>query len=155
MIHVRRIHVRRSSDEPTLFANGAFCEKVLREADGVLSVIRVIDRLIYIGAEKEMQPFTHQFIVCLTFKSGLINHKMNISLKPISPEGRPLAEMTFPVLFEGDDRGAGIIVQLNFTFETEGLYWFGVFVEDELVTRLPMRILYQQTVTSLPWTPRA
>lgn len=132
-----------------------FCEKVLREADGVLSIIRVIDRLIHTGAEKDMLPFTHQFIACLTFKSGHVNNKMTIWVKPISPEGHALPEMSFPVLFEGDDRGAGVVVQLNFTFESEGLYWFDVFIEDELVTRMSMRILYQQTVSSLPWAPQS
>jgi uncharacterized protein DUF6941 len=132
-----------------------FCEKVLREADGVLSVIRVIDRLVHTGAEKDMLPFTHQFIACLTFKSGQVNNKMTIRLKPISPDGRPLQEMSFPVLFEGDDRGASVVVQLNFTFELEGLYWFDVFVEHELVTRMSIRILYQQTATSLPWVPQS
>jgi uncharacterized protein DUF6941 len=132
-----------------------FCEKILREADGVLSVIRVIDRLVHFGSDKEMQPFTHQFFVCLTFKSGFMNSKMTIWIKPKSPEGRQLAEMSFPVLFEGYDRGAGVLVQLSFTFESEGLYWFDVFVEDELVTRMPMRVLYQQTVSSLPYAPQS
>ena len=132
-----------------------FCEKVLREGDGVLSVIRVIDRIFHNGPDKEMQPFTYQFVACLTFKSGFMNSKMTIWIKPKSPEGRELAEMSFPVLFEGNDRGAGVIVQLSFTFETEGLYWFDVFVEDELVTRMSMRVLYQQTVSSLPYGPQS
>ena len=132
-----------------------FCEKVLREQDGVLSLVRVIDRLFRSGLDREMQPFTHQFFAVVTFKSGFMKGKMRIRLSPKSPTGEQLPELEFPVLFESDDRGAGVVVVLNFTFQQEGLYWFDVYLEDELVTRMPMRVVYQQAGPGLPYAPPA
>lgn len=53
--------------------------------------------------------------------------------------------MTFPVLFEGDDdRGNALIAQMNFVANQEGLYWFDVHLNEELATRMPLRVAYQQ-----------
>lgn len=131
-----------------------FCEKVLREQDDVISVVRIIDRLLRSGSEREMQTFTHPITTVIVFKAGFIKGKMRIRLSPKSPSGEQLGEHEFPVLFESDDRGAGVILNINFTFQSEGLYWFDVFLEDELVTRMPLRIVYQQIAPGLPYAPQ-
>ena len=80
-----------------------FCEKVLREADGVLSVIRIVDRFTIPGSTAQMPPQVLQFTVAIVFKAGFMRGKQTISVKPISPTGSDLPGMDFPVLFEGDD----------------------------------------------------
>ena len=51
----------------------------------------------------------------------------------------------FPVNFEGDDdRGINIVANINFAVQEEGLYWFTVLLENQSVTRVPLRILYQR-----------
>ena len=122
-----------------------FCEKVLREADNVLSVIRIIDRFNVVGSTPEMQPTILQFTIVVAFKSGLLRGKQMLSLRPKSPDFEDLPQAVFPILFEGDDeRGNALIAGGNFVAQKEGLYWFDVYLNEELVTRMPLRVAYQQ-----------
>jgi len=129
-------------------AMAVFCEKVLREMDNVLTVVRVIDRFNVLGATPEMQPALLQFTVLISFKSGFLRGKQLLSVRPKSPDGDDLPQMTFPILFEGDaDRGNALVSPTQFLVDKEGLYWFDVHLNDELVTRMPLRVTYQQLAT--------
>lgn len=137
------------SEQPQLYraylALAIFCEKVLREADNVLSIIRVIDRFTVTGATPEMSPTTLNFILVISFKSGFLRGKQLLAVRPKSPNGQDMAQMAFPILFEGDDdRGNALIAQINFLVDQEGPYWFDVYLNEELVTRMPLRVIYQQ-----------
>jgi hypothetical protein len=128
-----------------------FCEKVLREADGVPSIIRMIDRFNVQGISEEMQPVGLTFTVYISFKSGFLRGKQKISLRPKSPKGEDLPSMDIPVLFEGDDdRGPAMAFPINWTVEEEGLFWWDLFLNDELVTRMPLRVNYQQVRMPTP-----
>lgn len=127
-----------------------FCEKVLREADGVLSLIRMIDRFNVFGETDEMPPTLLSFTVFISFKSGILRGKQKIAFRPKSPIGEDLPSMEIPVLFEGDDdRGPGMAIPLTWSVEKEGLYWWDLYLNDELVTRMPLRVAYQQVRTSI------
>lgn len=52
----------------------------------------------------------------------------------------------FPILLEGEDRGVNQILNLSFGVDEEGLYWFDVLVDGALMTRIPMRVLYQPLI---------
>lgn len=57
------------------YLSAAFlCEKVLTEADGVKSAIRIFDRTTHTIAgpapPTEMQPFDYEFMLFIRFKSG-------------------------------------------------------------------------------------
>ena len=54
-----------------------------------------------------------------------------------------MPEQEFPTLFEGRDRGVGIVAQIGFILDEEGLYWIDVFFREAIVTRIPMMVLYQ------------
>lgn len=122
-----------------------FCEKFLREADGVFSFIRVVDRFNLVGAAKEMGPQVLNITMVVVFKVGILRGKNTIRIRPISPTGNEMPAMEFPLLFEGDeDRGVGVLSEVKFPADEEGLYWFDVYLLDELITRMPLRVTYQQ-----------
>jgi len=122
-----------------------FCEKVLREADGVFSLIRIIDRFNVIGATPEMQPSILRFFIVVSFKSGFMRGRQTIYLRPKSPTGQDLPAMEFPVLFEGDDdRGTALAFDVNWAVNEEGLFWWDVYLNEEVVTRMPLRVAYQR-----------
>ncbi len=123
-----------------------FCEKVLREADGVMSVIRVIDRFTVHGTTPEMPPSVLPFTIVISFKSGFMRGKQVIAIRPKSPTGEDLPAMEFPVLFEGDDdRGVAMGFPVQWIPPEEGLYWWDVYLNQEMVTRMPLRVIYQRT----------
>lgn len=118
------------------------CERVLREGDGVLSLIRIVDRFIVSGPQKEMPPSLIRFTAAVAFKSGFFRGKYSAKLRPQSPSGKVLAEQEFPLLFEGEDRGAVFVCEVGLMVQEEGLYWIDVLLEEEVVTRIPLRVLY-------------
>ena len=127
-----------------------FCEKLLREADGVLSAIRIVDRFSVQGTTEDMPASTIAFTIVIVFKSGEFRGRAEIELKCTSPSGKPLPSTKFPVVFEGEgDRGTGVGVMIQFRAEEEGLFWFEVLLNavggnPEPVTRIPLRIIYQR-----------
>jgi hypothetical protein len=126
-----------------------FCERVLHERDGVLTAIRIIDRIMQTatGPEPpdEMPPVPLQLTALIAFKSGEARGSMNLALTPEDPSGRRLGTFTQGVLFEGEDRGVNLVMAVNFVAELAGLYWFDLALDHEPVTRIPLRVVYTTT----------
>ena len=53
------------------------------------------------------------------------------------------------VFFEGEDRGANLVMEIATRFQFEGLYWFDVMLSDEQMTRIPFRVIYQRAVSAM------
>lgn len=127
----------------------AFCERVLEEKDGVLSLIRVIDRIVHTAtgaaAPREMQPFEYQLILVLMLKTGQARGAYDLSVVRELPSGirEESQAPVFRVHFEAEgDRGYNLVLQIQQVFEQEGLYWFDVLLDGQLLTRLPLRVVY-------------
>lgn len=138
-------------------ATAVACEKVLTEQDGVLSVIRVIDRIFHQVAgpdvPDQMQPFTFNFILLVTLKSGEARGSHRVSVRPEAPSGEQQEPNSVPILLEGEERGVNLIFNMAIQFTMEGLYWFDVLFNEQLLTRVPLRVVYQPTRTTAPQPP--
>jgi len=140
-------------------ANGPYlnaallCEKVLQEKDGSISVIRMVDRFtVTVPAStspESLPPLPLNLTIFLAFKSGSAKGRNTAKLRIEQPSGIKLPEQLLPILFEGEDRGVNLILALNMVVDQEGVYWFEIFLEDELLTRIPLRILYQRVGQSI------
>ena len=94
----------------------ALCESVIREANGVLSLIRVVDRLTIaftLGSPSLMPGTQINLKAVIALKSDTARARMMIGLRPQKPSGVYLETVLFPVLFEGKDRGINIIKDLR------------------------------------------
>ena len=125
-----------------------FCERVLREADGVVTVVRVIDRLTHTEAKPdapaEMPPVTYEMklVIMLIPAKALGRHELKVERElPSGIREKPIA-MT--VQMEGGNKGANIVMDTKMTFPLEGLYWFNVYLDDVLLTKMPFQVLYQR-----------
>jgi len=123
------------------------CERVLEERDGVLSLVRLVDRLEVTvpgpaGAAGPAALAPVQLFAVVGFKSGQVRGRHQLRLTLERPDGlrRLLAEL--PLLFEGEDRGARAIVGLGFSLELEGLYWVDVQLDERWFMRMPLRVVY-------------
>jgi len=133
------------------------CERVLEEKDGVLSAIRIVDR---IGIQAQFAPgqpapampaIPVSLWVLISFKAGRARGSYSVRIEPRTPAGLKMPGPTVPVLLEGDDdRGVNLKLNLNFVAQEQGTYWFDVLFEDQLVTRMPLRVIYQPMTMSLP-----
>ncbi len=57
-----------------------------------------------------------------------------------------MSSNTMTVQLEGEGRGANIVAGLDIPYKMEGLYWFMVYFDGVLLTKLPLDIRYQRLV---------
>lgn len=140
------------ADLPLLKA-ALVCETVIQRADGILSLINIVDRRIVTAQGQdlppEMPPQEWEFYLVLMFVSGVYVGKASLAVAVQSPDGLRKPIHSSEHFFEGEDRGANFIVRMKFTFKTEGLYWFEVYMNDTPMTRVPVRILYNRVTQQL------
>lgn len=122
----------------------AICHTALIENTGQMSVIRVTDRIGIAGTTPEMQAQPVQLTVALLLKSGEMRGQYNVKIRVTSPQGQETSGQEIMFLFEGGDRGVQVILPVAMVATEAGTYWFDVLVEDDLLTRMPLTVLYQR-----------
>lgn len=130
--------------------NALVCEKVLREADGVQSFIRIVDR-VTVGAvgtdvPTEMPPQTLDLTLALSLKAGDARGRYALKVRPEMPSGEQMPSLEVHLQVEGGERGNNVNIGLNgIPFGQEGLWWFDILFGDHevLLTRVPLRLSYQ------------
>jgi len=128
-----------------------FCERVLQEQDGVVSAIRVIDRVVFATAPdgSRMQP-EHPVTLLITLKAGGARGRFSVGVSVEKPSGQAGARFEAPVFLEGEDRGVNIVVVMGFAPDQEGLYWHDVAFQGDRITRIPLRAIFQPAPTVGP-----
>lgn len=125
------------------------CDKVLEEKNGTLSVMRVIDRVEFQKAKdipeieklgiKPGIPLSG--LICV--KSGPMVGKAHVYLDEVRPSGTRKRLLTFEADLKGGDHGQNLIINMMLGIEEEGLHWFEVFIEDTLMTKIPLMIVHK------------
>lgn len=137
-----------SSESGPYLVAALICEKVLQEKDGSISIIRIVDRItlntLASQSPENLPPTQVNLTALIAFKAGNARGRSTVKWTIETPSGLKLPEQLLPVLFEGEDRGVNLIINLNMMLDQEGVYWFGVLLENQLLTKIPLRILYQR-----------
>lgn len=127
----------------------AACERVIEEKDGVLTLVRVVDRImvgaIGVDVPSEMPPQTIALTIVVSLRPGDAVGRYMVSVRPEAPSGEQLEAVDLPVTFEGGaDRGVNLVLNMQFTAQHEGLYWFDVLLDGSTqLSRIPLRVVYQ------------
>jgi hypothetical protein len=130
-----------------------FCEKVLEEGDGTLSLIRVIDRITQTAsgpdAPEQMPPFlTENLTLVIALKGGRARGRHAIKIRPETPTGMHLPTLEQGIQIQPGNAGVNLIMPLTLPVSEEGVIWFDIFLagpppqEDVLLTRAPLEIQY-------------
>ena len=131
-----------------------FCEQVLQEQTGVLSLIRIVDRMTttFAGpnAPEEMPPAQLNWTLVITLKSGDIRGSHAVKIVPQLPSGETLSPVTLSVHLEGDNKGQNLLSRMNMRLEMPGIYWFQIHFDDQLITKVPLEVIYSRIVTPGP-----
>lgn len=131
-----------------------FCERVLQEASGVLSLIRVVDRMTTNASgpapPEEMPSARLDWTLVITLKSGDARGSHPVRITPQLPSGETLRPITLSAHFEGDNKGQNLISQINMELKLPGIYWFHIHVDDQLMTKVPLEVIYSRVVTPGP-----
>ena len=135
----------------------AFCEQVIEDKSGVLSLIRIVDRMNITAqgptAPEDMPPATLNWFLALIMKSGDARGSHPIKIEPELPSGMRLNPIELSAHFEGGNRGVNLIARLNMKLEMPGIYWFRIYVGDQFLTQIPVEVIYSRIVTPQPPRP--
>lgn len=153
-----------------LVAGAFFCERVIQEQDGVLSIVRIVDTMYLhkVGklAAAPVQPPAGfppqgsqpglQLVVML--KSGDYEGEGVLSLRGLKPSGEPLTAQTsteLPIALKGGHYGANVVFTVGMPFEVGGIYWFELHFDGQLLTRMPLSVVVsaQTSETETPSEP--
>ena len=123
---------------------GLMCEKVLREVDGPVTPVRIVDRItipimgnIPDGAIIKM-PYALLFIV----RCGTFVGEKEIKIVAVTPSVKKFQISRAELAFDGHpEGGATIECQVAFQWEANGgLYWFEAHVDGVVIGRVPMKL---------------
>ena len=110
-----------------------FCERVLREADGVMSLIRIIDRLTHTeggpDAPEQMPPVDSTMSMVINLKAGEARGAVTVTIDEEAPSGIKRPVFSNRMLMEGADRGNNQVLNIHTKFTEEGLYWFAISID--------------------------
>ena len=128
-----------------------FCETVLEDKTGALSLIRIIDTVTHTAQgpnpPEDMPVMMYNLTLVVMLKSGDARGRWDLRVVPQLPNGATGESPQFTVHFEGEEKGCNAILKLSFPFEMEGLYWFKVYLDDEKLTAIPIRVKYNRIMT--------
>lgn len=126
---------------------GAICERILEEKDGVLSLIRIVDRFTITITGKEppdqlphvVKPLT----IIMGWVGGLGSHEAAFNI--ISPGGETQrSPQSWSFTLDAINRGHNIIVTLPVRIAKAGVYWIEFILNDQVKSRIPFQVLYER-----------
>lgn len=141
-------------DTGPFLKTAVFCDSVIEGKDGVLSIIRIVDRLTITAAgpqvPPDMPPTEHTLKLVLMLISGRAQGSAEVAVSVEQP-GEPEESLwRTDVFFQGEDQGANLIAHVPITLKSQGLYWFRIRLDGEHLTSLPFRVIYRRVVPGTP-----
>jgi hypothetical protein len=144
------------SEQPMLTGMGphlniaAICEGFSQDANGGITLFRIIDRFTVSGSTPVMPPTQVPFKLIVSFRAGeyLGPLDLNLTMESQSQIASPMPEVTVPMLFEAPaERSANMMGNITLNVTEPGLYWIIVKLAGEERSRIPVRIVYQRQPT--------
>jgi hypothetical protein len=124
-------------------SSATVCERVLRENDGVPTLVRLVDTF-YFDHEPALAAAGMkagcEFSIVVGLKSGPAKGKFSLSLSMRPPKGHTKQLAVWPIVLEGGTHGLNAVVNFGLPFEVEGTYWFDVLFEGERLTSIPVTL---------------
>jgi hypothetical protein len=145
----------RSQAKPRIFTSAFICEKILKEEGGLITAIRLVDAFEVKPVDLIREPNTlapQIEKVYLAFRVGLIvvfvceqRAEFTASVRIIKPTGQisEASQASIPFVIEDGVNGCTLNVDLNISGDVPGTYWFEIYVDRELATKLPLLVLHQ------------
>ena len=129
-----------------------FCENVLQETTGVISLIRSVDVVTHVergtNPPQEMPEFHYPLTLVISLKSGTARGRHNVKVVPRMPSQETLPPQDFSVNMEGEGKGVNLILKMDTPYKYEGLYWFDIIFDGNLITCIPLEVRYSRMAVS-------
>jgi hypothetical protein len=137
-----------TSDGPYLQA-ACLCDRVLQEQDGVVTPVRLVDRVTIprIPAGGIPPGAVSQLSLLIALKSGGVTGAHTVTIRHPPALQAPGEISPIPVVLQGAENGVNLIGLFQWIPRPtdEGLHWIDVLFDDRLLTRMPLRIVFQDS----------
>ncbi len=128
----------------------SFCELALQETDRVFSAIRMVDMMTLTVEAHEGKPtpteippvLVHSWFL-IKFASLNLSADYELLLSAISPSGKETEIIKHMIRFDPDGLGSNVRVELNIGVKEDGVFWFHVRLNGELITQVPLKVKYE------------
>jgi hypothetical protein len=125
-----------------------FCERVMEEKDKVLTAFRIMDSIIIVLPPNAPPDFPSEgnrlpvyFDGLVSLKTGKSPGEHSVRVDMISPSGkRSTNDKQIVTLSQEEHGGANLTIHHSVSLKQGGLFYFEVFIDDRLATRIPFRI---------------
>lgn len=140
-------------------AAAVFCENIVEDSSGMLSAIRILDT-INVAVPPHIDPPTKKnqlplsLNLLLSFRSGDSPRRQRLKVTIESPEGkRKDVGASRPVEYTKEPHAVtNVKVKVNLGVHSSGVFWFDVFLDGKLMTRVPLNVVISQIGTPQPTT---
>lgn len=144
---------RDSSGGPYILL-AVLCQQAQQDQYGALSIINVLEQLLVgsdaMDAPDKMPTFRFQANLAVSLASAGVAGRRTLSIVPNQPSGEQLDPVAQIVEFKGADQRVTFISNVSMDMTDEGIYWFEVRLDDELLTQIPLRVTYERSYQQ-PW----
>lgn len=139
--------------EPYLLM-AVICQRAQQDQYGSFSIINILEHLVAgsddPNAPEQMPTFRLEANLVVMFASGDAIGDRSVIIVAEEPDGERLQPVEQKITLRGGDQRSTIVSSLSLDISKTGVYWFDVFLEDRLVTRIPLRIGYERGPRE-PW----
>ena len=119
------------------------CDRVLIEADGSVSIIRIADKLIYGKPPQMPEGITPmgqvQFFMAL--RSGELEGTFPMKLFLLQPNAERNLIAEASLRLAGLDQGQNVTVPINVPIHQDGMNWVEVEFNGEVLTTIPVMVI--------------
>jgi hypothetical protein len=128
-----------------IYTSGFICQWALEEKDGVLSAVRIIDR-IEVDIPTDVSPgaiVVAMQVACfavLSFKSEG-PEDFGVVFTAIAPNGQRIHPQTFKIHTDGGSHGHQMRIGMSFDPSNIGLWWIEVAVNGAVALRMPLALV--------------
>lgn len=129
-----------------------FCERALEEKDNTLSLIRIVDRVTRTvmsqSPPKKMEPFGYNLSLVIILKTGENHGTTEIEIIPSKPDNSKLSAWQQTINLEQPSyKGGNIVANISIQFDQPGVWWFEVWINRQLRTKIPLEVIYLPQIT--------
>ena len=120
------------------------CSRFIKGEDGSLSAIGFLDQIDIVLSHQVDGPLIAQQTnvwAVIGFRSGAFSGTKTLTLRGVSPGGGVGMEYSNTIEFKGGMHAHYYHIELVLNISAEGLYWFEVFLDNKLYSRMPLLVI--------------
>lgn len=120
-------------------------QHVIMSREGDLSIIGNFDHLTHKiqDASEKGTGFSEKFELVIAMITGNAIGLHEMTIIPELPSGKTKRPLKRKFSLEDHCLGINFDINTHFTFTEEGCYWFNVYLDNKLLTKIPLNIEYE------------